>query len=50
VSVPFRCQIALMALDEYAHGDHVSDPAAFVRRCRTIEALRSRSILARWAA
>jgi hypothetical protein len=39
-----------MALGEYAYGDHVSDPTAFVRRCRTVEALRSRSILARWAA
>jgi hypothetical protein len=50
VTLHFRCQLVLMALDEYAHGDHVSDPAAFVRRCRTIEALRSRSILARWEA
>ena len=36
----FRCQLVLMALGEYAYGDHVQDPAAFVRRCRTVNALR----------
>lgn len=38
----FRCQLVLMTLGEYAYGDHVSDPAAFVRRCQTIRALAGR--------
>lgn len=37
---PFRCQFVLMALGEYAYGDHVRDDEAFIRRCYRVHALR----------
>jgi len=36
MSQVFRSHLVLLALGEYAYGDHVSDPAAFVRRCRAV--------------
>lgn len=42
MTLPFRCQLVLLALGEYAYGDHVADPAAFVRRCGTVQRLATR--------
>lgn len=36
MSRAFRCQLVLMVLGEYAFGDHVRDPQAFVRRCEVV--------------
>lgn len=40
----FRCKLVLMILGQYAYGDRVRDPAAFVRRLRTIRALASHAV------
>lgn len=29
MTLPFRCQLVLMALGLYAYGEHVDDPRAF---------------------
>lgn len=39
MTLPFRSHLVLLALG----GDHASDPAAFVRRCRAIQAIATRS-------
>jgi hypothetical protein len=34
--VPFRAKLVLLAVNEYAYGDHVSDQLAFRLRCRAV--------------
>ena len=36
MSILFRRQLVLMIFGEYAYGDHVVDPRAFERRCRSL--------------
>lgn len=36
ISIPFRAQLALMAVGRYAYGNHVTDPAAHRARMMTL--------------